>query len=113
MSATSEEEEEEEKPVSVNNFSKINKQVQGREKTKGNALEILEKGLQKKFSKQRRLDKLDALLNKHSNVKDKLNKALMGQAPGANGPKKSSRSNQNGGGPNGNNDAAGSMFNQP
>jgi hypothetical protein len=51
MSATSEEEEEEEKPVSVNNFSKINKQVQGREKSKGNALEILEKGLQKKFQK--------------------------------------------------------------
>ena len=92
MSATSEEEEEEEKPVSVNNFSKINKQTQGREKSKGNALEILEKGLQKKFQKQRRLNKLDDLLNKHTNVKDKLNKALMGQAPNANdGNKKSSR----------------------
>lgn len=52
MSATSEEEEEEEKQSSVNNFSKINKQqLAGREKPKGNALDLLEKGLQKKFQK--------------------------------------------------------------
>jgi hypothetical protein len=35
---------------------------------------------------------LDDLLNKHTNVKDKLNKALMGQAPNANdGSKKNPR----------------------
>ena len=80
MSATSEEEEEEEKPPSVNNFSKINKQVPGREKPKSNALEILEKGLQKKFSKQRKLNKLEDLLNKNNSVKERLGKALRGES---------------------------------
>lgn len=44
MSATSEEEEEE-KQSSINNFKNINKQTSTREKTKTNALELLEKGL--------------------------------------------------------------------
>ena len=80
MSATSEEEEEEEKQSSVNNFSKINKQqLAGREKPKGNALDLLEKGLQKKFQKQRKLNKLEELLNKNNSVKEKLGKALRGE----------------------------------
>lgn len=77
MSATSEEEEEEEKQSSVNNFSKTNKLVQSL-KPKGNALELLEKGLHKKFKKQGKTNKLDDLLNKNGNVKDKLGLALMG-----------------------------------
>ena len=89
MSATSEEEEEEEKQSSVNNFSKTNKPAAGREKPKGNALELLEKGLQKKFQKQRKLNKLEDLLAKNSGVTEKLGQALRGE--GAAGPGGSTR----------------------
>lgn len=75
MSATSEEEEEEEKQSSLHNNSRLNK-MGGREKVKGNALEMLEKGLQKKFSKQKKMSKLEDLLQKNSSAKEKLGKAL-------------------------------------
>jgi hypothetical protein len=45
-----EHEYKEEKQSSLQNNSRLNK-MNGREKAKGNALELLEKGLQKKFQK--------------------------------------------------------------